>query len=157
MILRRVLALAALATAFALPAQAQVYEQSTGRQIVVGVGSGGGSPPPASITPVVSAGLEASHVLKNAAGSLYSVYASALTGGVTGYLLIFNATSAPADGAVTPIIAVPFTATGVASANFQGIPPAAFSTGITAVISSGTTPFTKTTGTLTGFISGLVQ
>lgn len=109
------------------------------------------------ITPVVSGSLEASHVLKNAAGNLYAVYASNLTGGTTGLLQVFNATSAPADGAVTPIVCVPFNSMGEAAANYVPGPPAVFSTGITAVISSSTTCFTKTTGVLTGFISGLPQ
>ena len=36
-------------------------------------------------------------------------------------------------------------------------PPAVFSTGIVAVISSAASCFTKTTGVLTGFISGMTQ
>lgn len=107
-------------------------------------------------TPVVSTSLEASHVLKNAPGLLYSVYASNLTGGTSGNLQVFNATSAPVDGAVTPVICVPFSG-GAAQAVYGGVPAATFSTGITAVISSAASCFTKTTGTLTGFISGVVQ
>lgn len=113
----------------------------------------------AAIAPIVSTALENSHVLKGSAnGILYSVYASNLTGGAVGYLQIYNLTSAPADGAgKTPVVCVPFTSSGVASANYQGLPPAAFDTGITAVISSSTSCFTKTTGVLTGFISGIVK
>lgn len=110
----------------------------------------------AAVTPVVSGSLEASHVFKSSAGVLYSAYASNITGGTSGFLEIFNATSAPADGAVTPLVCVPISG-GVASANYQGIPPASFSTGIVAVVSSSTTCFTKTTGVLTAFISGIVQ
>lgn len=109
------------------------------------------------ITPVVSGSLEATHVLKNAAGNLYSAYASNLTGGATSNLLILNATSAPVDGAVTPLVCVPFNSLGTASASYQGIPPAIFSTGITAVVSSNASCFTKTTGVTTAFISGLVK
>ena len=111
---------------------------------------------PAPITPVVSSALEASHVLKSGPGILYSVYASNLTGGSVGFLQVFNATSAPVDGAVTPIICVPF-AGGVASASFIDMPPSLYATGITAVISSATSCFSKTTGVLTGYISGIVQ
>lgn len=112
----------------------------------------------AAITPVVSTALENNHVLKGSAnGTLYSVYASNLTGGAVGYLQIYNAITAPADGASqTPVVCVPFIG-GVASANYQGLPPSAFATGITAVISSATSCFTKTTGVLTGFISGIVK
>jgi len=109
------------------------------------------------ITPVVSASLENSHILDASPGNLYSVYASNLTGGAAGNLQIFNATSAPVDGAVTPIVCVPFNSNGVALANYLNGPPAVFATGITAVISSATSCFTKTTGVLTGFISGMVK
>lgn len=109
-----------------------------------------------TIAPIVSASLENAHVLKNAAGTLWSVYASNLTGGTASNLLILNATASPGDGAVTPLVCVPFLG-GVASANYQGIPPAAFSTGITAVVSSAASCFTKTTGVTTAFISGIIQ
>jgi hypothetical protein len=112
--------------------------------------------PLGALTPVVSGALEASHVLKASAGTLYSVYASNLTGGTAGFLEVFAAASAPADGAVTPELCVPFSG-GLASASYSGIPPAAFAAGITAVVSSSTTCFTKTTGVLTAFISGIVQ
>lgn len=110
-----------------------------------------------AVAPVVSGSLENAHVLKNAAGRLYSAYAANLTGGTASNLLIFNATSAPVDGAVTPIVCVPFNSNGVASANYQGLPPASFATGITAVVSSAASCFTKTTGVTTAFISGIVQ
>jgi len=115
-----------------------------------------GLPAAAPMAPVVSASLEASHVLKATGGTLYSAYASNLTGGSSGNLLILNATSAPADGAVSPLVCVPFSG-GVASANYANVPPASFSTGIVAVVSSATSCFTKTTGVLTAFISGIVQ
>lgn len=111
----------------------------------------------AGIAPTVSGSLEASHVFKAAAGNLYSVYASNLTGGASSYLMVFDATSAPADGAVTPKVCVPFGSLGSASASYVGMPPANFLTGITAVVSSATTCFTKTTGVTTAFISGLVK
>lgn len=107
------------------------------------------------ITPVVSASLEASHVLNStsAPASLYSAYATNLTGGTTGYLMLFNATSAPVDGAVTPLVCTPFDSTGRAQAFYNQ--PAIFSVGITAVVSSGANCFTKTTGVLTAFLSGM--
>lgn len=110
-----------------------------------------------SASSVVSTSLEASHVLKASAGALYSVYATNLTGGASGYLLIFDSATVPADGAVQPKVCVPFNSSGVALANYQGIPAANFTNGIVAVVSSSTTCFTKTTGTLTAFISGMVQ
>jgi hypothetical protein len=136
-------------------------------QVVTVQGITGGTPLPVAqtpsssstigITPVVSASLEGSHVLKASAGNLYAVYASNLTGGTVGNLLIINATSAPGDGAVTPLVCVPFDASGKAQAFYSPGPPAIFSTGIVAVISSAASCFTKTTGVLTGFISGMTQ
>ncbi len=110
----------------------------------------------AGITPVVSTSLENSHVLKAGAGNVYSVYAAALTGGTSGFLVLLNATSAPVDGAITPLAIAPFSG-GVAIINYAGLPPGVFSTGITAVVTSASTPFTKTTGVLTAYISGMVQ
>lgn len=91
-------------------------------------------------------------VIKAASGNLYSVYATNQTA-TAGFLMVFNATAAPVDGAVTPIDCVPLPASGVASLNF-GI-PARFGTGITAVVSSGANCFTKTTGVITAFIKGM--
>lgn len=156
--MKRIAVAIALVCAFVLPAVAQV---TPGPQ---------GSLPPGTnnigkvditgttaIVPTVSAALENSHVLLASAGKLYSVYASSLTGGATSNLLIFDAASAPVDGAVTPKVCVPFSSLGIASANYQGIPPGSFTTGITAVVSSAASCFTKTTGVTTAFISGLVQ
>lgn len=99
-----------------------------------------------SLVPVVSSASESSHVLKSGPGNLYSVYAT----GATGYLMVFDATSAPADGAVTPKLCVP----AGSSVSYLPGPPAYFSTGIVAVLSS-TGCFTKTA--VSGFISGLVK
>ena len=107
------------------------------------------------ITPVVSGSAEATHVLKNGAGNLYSVYATNLTS-TPGFLTVVNATSAPADGAITPLACVPLPAGGNAALNYT-VNPAVYSTGITAVITSATTCFTKTTGVITGFISGAIE
>lgn len=106
--------------------------------------------------PITSGALEASHVLRAAPGSLYWLYASNLTGGSAGFLLVFDATSVPNDGAVVPKICVPFSG-GAAQAAYGSGVPARFDVGITAVISSGANCFTQTTSTLTGFISGVVQ
>jgi hypothetical protein len=111
---------------------------------------------PGAITPVVSAAAESSHVLKASAGNFYSAYATNLTT-TAGFLLIFNATSAPADGAVTPLACVPLPASGNGSINNKPGPYQVYSTGITAVVSSAATCFTKTTGVITAFISGDVQ
>lgn len=102
-------------------------------------------PPPSSsssvgITPVVSTAAEANHVLKNSPGNLYGVVIT--TGGTAGYLLLFDATSAPSDGAVSPIYCVNTPANTTTGLSFAAA-PAVFATGITASFSS-TGCFTKT-------------
>lgn len=104
-----------------------------------------------AITPVVSTAAEGSHVLKAGAGNLYGL--SVTTGASAGYVMIFNATSAPADGAVTPIKCYSVPATSSFGASWNN--PAAFSTGITVVFST-TGCFTKTISA-TAFISGEVK
>ena len=110
-----------------------------------------------AITSVVTGAGASSQVLKASAGNLYSAYATNLTG-TAGFLVIINATSAPVDGAITPLACVPLPANGVASINYGPGPVQRYATGITAVVSSATTCFTKTTsGGLTAFIGGAVQ
>ena len=112
------------------------------------------------ITSVVSSAAENNHVLKASAGNLYSVSATNLTS-TNGYLVLLNATSAPADGAITPLACIPLASnaggSGFASIDYSPGPPQVYSTGITAVVTSASTCFTKTTGTITAFISGRVQ
>lgn len=106
-----------------------------------------------TLTPVVSTSAKSSHVLKNAAGTLYSLYVTPTSAGL---LMVFNATSAPGDGAVTPIECVDVAANTTTGITFAGIPPEAFSTGITAVFSSGTNCFSKTASAV-AFFKALVQ
>lgn len=137
-----------------LTGSSQLYIDASGR-LCSQAASGPSSGSSAAITPVVSASAEASHVLKAGAGNLYSVYATNLTA-TAGYLVVVNLTSAPTDGAITPLDCVPLPAGGVAAIDYSTI-PARYSTGITAVITSAATCFTKTTGVITGFIKGAVQ
>jgi hypothetical protein len=110
----------------------------------------------AGITAVLSAAAEANHILKGSPGNLYNAYA---TSTVAGYLLIFDATTAPADGAVTPKDCIPgaLTQSGIyaASINYNPGPVEIFTTGITASWSS-TGCFTKT-ASATAFIHGSVK
>lgn len=108
------------------------------------------------ITAVVSASAENNHILKASAGNLYSIYATNQTA-TAGFLVVINAITSPADGAITPLECVPLPASGNASINYNSGPPSVFSTGIVAVVSSGANCFTKTTGTITAFIKGSVQ
>lgn len=132
--------------------------------LIGGQASAQTSAPIVSVT--TTSALEASHVLKAGPGNMVSTYASALTGGTSGFLLMFNSTTVPADGAVvgcssTPVAGclvdcAPFV-NAVAQITNTGIPTSFYSIGIAAVISSGATCLTKTTGTLTGYIVGKVQ
>lgn len=106
-----------------------------------------------AITPGSSSSAEASHVLKSSAGNLYSLYV--VTGGTAGYLMTFNATSAPADGAVTPVECLPVAANAYTSIDYGAAPPDRYSTGIVVVFSS-TGPFTKT-ASATAFFKWRVQ
>jgi hypothetical protein len=106
-----------------------------------------------AITPGASSALEAGHILKASAGNLYSLYG--LSTDVDGYLMTFNATSIPADGAVTPIECIPVFSGSSATIDFSGTLPDQYSTGIVAVFST-TGPFTKT-ASATAFFKWRVQ
>lgn len=102
----------------------------------------------AAIAETASTAAEASNILKASAGNLYSL--TITTGATAGFLMIFNATSAPADGAVSPAYCaqVPANNTGA----FEWAIPARYSTGITAVFSS-TGCFTKTASATAAFFA----
>jgi hypothetical protein len=122
------------------------------------------SPGPSSssslgITPIVSATSEASHILKNSPGNVYSAYATNHTSN-GGFFVLINAVAVPADGPITPLACALMSPNGVSSLNYAPGPPGVFSTGIVAVITGSTSCFTKTTTgatAITGFISGSVQ
>jgi hypothetical protein len=102
-----------------------------------------------------SGSAESSKVLKASAGNLYSL---TVTIGVTsGYLMIFNATSAPVDGAVTPVYCLPVASNGTngSAAISWGNFPLVASTGITAVFST-TGCFSKTASATASFF-GQIQ
>lgn len=107
------------------------------------------------ITPGATGSALSSLVLKAGAGNAYNASATNLTA-TAGFLVLLNLTAAPADGAITPLACAPLPANGNVSINYGNI-PGVFSTGITAVVTSASTCFTKTTGVITAFISGQVQ
>lgn len=111
----------------------------------------------AAITPVASGAAAASLVLKASAGNLYS--ASAVNATATaGFCLVVNLTAAPGSGsAVTPLAFAVLPASGQCSINYAPGPPAAFSTGITFLVSSNASPYTFTSGVITAGMSGLAQ
>ncbi len=107
----------------------------------------------APTTKVSTAALAASLVVRNATSTLlgFDVGADSTLSGAAWWVMIFDATSAPGDGAVTPAkcYAAPAGATSL-SGGFTA--PASFSTGITIAVST-TGCFTKTASTH-AFISG---
>jgi hypothetical protein len=103
-------------------------------------------------TTVPSTALEASHVLKSAAGSLVSltVYDS-----VAEYILVMNSTTVPADGAVT-LLCPPIKVAADTTTMITFPIPLTASTGIS-VSNSSTGSFTKTIGGSTCAFTGQVQ
>lgn len=109
-----------------------------------------------AVAPIVTGSAVASLVLKATPGNVYSVYATNLTT-TAGFLLLLNATSDPASGSVKPLACVPLPASGAASINYIPTPAGYYSVGITAVLTSASTCFTITEGTITGFIAGTIK
>src|SRR6266705_7154 len=111
------------------------------------------------ITPVVGGSAVSSLVLKASAGSLYAAYADCTS---ACWLMIFNATSAPSNGATTSGVAsgnlvecVPIGAGSIGGVNYGPGPPAVYSVGMTAAISS--TSCSTLTLSPFGFIHGMVK
>jgi hypothetical protein len=111
------------------------------------------------VSSVTTTALAASIVLKAGSGYLYDAYATNLTGGSTGYLLLINGTTVPSDGALTGCGTSPSTGCLMDCAPFQGgvAPASVYNKGIVAVVSSATTCYTLTTGVVTAFISGKIR
>ena len=96
---------------------------------------------------------------KSLPGNQYSVYATNYTA-TAGFLVGYNATSVPADGALTGSLiveCVPLPANGTASINDQPGPTTNYSAGMVYILTSAATCATKTSGTLLGFISAKIQ
>lgn len=103
------------------------------------------------ILPTVSTAAESCRVLKSGTGNLYTL--TTVIGATSGYILAFDATSAPGDGAVTPKWWFPINSNGTngaAAASWTPGPPLNFSVGITVCFSS-TGPFTKTASSTASF------
>lgn len=108
------------------------------------------------IAPVVSAAInQSSLVLKATPGNLYGF--SVEIGATSGYVMVFDAASLPANGAVTPIKCYPVTSNGtngLLSVSWGSV-PAVFTTGITLGFST-TGCFTQT-ASATAYFSGEVK
>lgn len=91
-------------------------------------------------------------VIKAAPGNLYQLTS---TGTTPSFLMTFNATSVPADGAVAPVDCISTNGLSTATLNFSPGPPEFFSVGIVAAMSS-TGCFIKT-GLTASFFKALFQ
>ena len=95
-----------------------------------------------------SAAAASAVVGKASAGNLYG--ANITSGASAGFVMVFNAASAPADGAVTPARCIPLAANTGIELNYRAV-PSFYTTGITVVFST-TGCFTKT-ASATAFIA----
>ena len=111
---------------------------------------------PSSVASVASSSLEASHVLKAAAGKLQRLVVVNSTS-TAGFVCVLNATSAPSSGTgISPVWVDRLPASGSVEIQFGEWAPLSFSTGCTVVVTSNASPFTFTSGTITAYIAGLV-
>lgn len=105
------------------------------------------------IVPISVTALAANQVVKSSAGNLYSLQVSAdsTLSAAAWWLMLYDAASAPVDGAVTPLKCYAFPS-GTTSASMAFPAPISFVTGVVAGVST-TGCFTKTASTH-AFISG---
>jgi hypothetical protein len=145
LIVKDVIAEAALGT----PADS-VWTAGAGSVVALlkAIASGGS----AAIAPIATAVLASSLVLKAGAGNLYGISVSSTT--VGGWILVFDATTLPPDGLVTPKYAWPLQSPN-GFATFGFATPAAFATGI--VVAFSTTGPLTLAASATAFITGQVR
>lgn len=108
------------------------------------------------LTPATTAALASNKVVKASAGNLYSfqVSADSTLSAVAWWIMIFDATALPSNGAVTPLKCYAYPA-GTTSASYGWNSPVAFATGI--VIGVSTTGCFTLTASVHAFISGDAQ
>lgn len=100
--------------------------------------------------------LGTSLVAKASAGNLYAFNCTAITGGVAGYCIAYNATAAPSTGALTGSLVLDFcyydaTARGCSLSHLNY--GSQHSAGIVILVTSAVTPYTYTTGTNTAAVT----
>jgi hypothetical protein len=176
--LKRWLIASAMSLALSCATQAQTYKDAGGTMAqpvvpLVNCSAGGSCAGPASgVNPLpvtldgsssssvgnshaATTALASSLVIKASAGNLYSVNATAITGGSAGYLVVVNAAAAPSNGsAITPLDFCYFPAGAAGCSLSHGSIPINYSIGIVALITTATSPFTFTSGADTAAISG---
>lgn len=108
--------------------------------------------PSIAIVPTVTTAISTGFIIKTSPGNLYYLSTTVQT---QGFLMTFDATTVPADGAVTPKNCLFTSGTSGATLNLQVGPPESYANGIVAALSS-TGCFTKT-GINALFFKALVQ
>lgn len=106
------------------------------------------------LAPTVSTTYTATKVLQASAAVIKSL--SITSTSASAFVMVFNATSAPADGAVTPAKCFQFNGPNTVAVDW-GLHPLKLATGATVVISTGADCLTKTTGVATAFFDAQVQ
>lgn len=110
-----------------------------------------------TITSATSTALEATRAAKASPGNVYGAYVTSIAGGAAGFLVGYNATTCPVDGAVTGSLvldACAFDTTNKGCSISRPSVPRNYSVGICFYITTGASPFAnKATGTDTGFLS----
>jgi len=99
------------------------------------------------VAPTVSGAVTAGFAAKSSSGNVYHL--DVVAGATALYIMLLNATSVPADGAVTPLWCMPIAANSGFHQTFN--PPLYFFTGVTAVAS--TTGCYNKTASATAFLS----
>ena len=102
------------------------------------------------VAPVVTSSLGSNKVLKASAGNLYGF--TVTTGAAAGYIMVFNATALPSNGAVTPVDCFKIAANETKGVAYPT--PLYLSTGATIGFSSDTDGCLDLTASTTAFISG---
>lgn len=106
------------------------------------------------VAPYISAAIESCHVMKASQATVISY--GVTTGATAGFLMVFNFTTAPADGAVTPAaLAIQVPANATVTRTYSPPSTLQLSTGFTVCFSS-TGPFTKT-ASATAMLEGTWQ
>lgn len=110
--------------------------------------------PTAGVAPYISSSLESCHVMKTSQATAISY--GVTTGATAGFLMVFNATTTPADGAVTPAaLAIQVPANATVTRTYSPPSTLQLSTGFVVCFSS-TGPFTKT-ASATAMLEGAWQ
>lgn len=133
--------LGALLTAWGLGAQAQTTSIGGTTTSLGGLGH------------VVTATAASNKVVLGRPGNLYSV--GVTVGGAAGFLLVYDALTAPADGTVTPVLCVAAPANTTTQYRWAPGPALRVTTGAVVVFSTGANCFSQTAATAFLWGSGM--